>query len=139
MSNLIYSPFATRRHFGRLLDERAAAAANEATSWVPSIDIREDDSGFKVLADLPGVDPAAVDITLDKNVLTIRGSRETSSETDEGGFKRRERISGSFTRRFTLPETVNPEAIKARADNGVLEISIPKREEELPRSIAIEA
>ncbi len=139
MSNLIYSPFASRRHLGRLLDDRLGAAAEEATSWVPSIDIREDDSGFKVLADLPGVDPSAVDITLDKNVLTIRGSRETASENIDHGFKRRERISGSFTRRFTLPETVNPEAIKARADNGVLEISIPKREEELPRSIAIEA
>ncbi len=143
MSNLIYSPFANRRvrrDFGRLLDDTLSPAAKTATNaWAPNVDIHEDEKGFRVLADLPGVDSKDVDITLEDSVLTIKGSRSTESETEEAGFKRRERFSGEFVRRFTLPDTVDSEAITAKADNGVLRITIPKREQVLPRSIAIEA
>lgn len=154
MSNLTYSPFATRtraarpyaaRPFSGLLARDAARLLDEATSgperraWTPGVDIHEEETAFRVLADLPGVDMSDVDVTLDGNILTIRGSRETTSETEHAGVRRRERASGSFERRFSLPDTADADAITARANNGVLEVVIPKKEQVLPRSIAIEA
>jgi len=145
MSQLIYSPFGTlnqlHRDLNRVFDERYNASepsAYDAGNWVPHVDIREDEQGFRVIADVPGVDPGDVDITLDRNVLTIRGSRSTESESEEGGFKRRERISGTFVRQFTLPDSADPDAIKARVNNGVLEVTIPKGKANQPRSITVE-
>jgi HSP20 family protein len=88
--------------------------------------------------DLPGVDPKAVEITSDKGVLTIRGHRaEARAENREP--RRVERISGEFQRRFTLPETADIQNIKAKAVNGVLEISIPKLAQVQPHRISVEA
>lgn len=145
MSQLIYSPFGAlnqlHRELGRVFDEndRTEPASYEASSWKPLVDIQEQDSGFKVIADVPGVAPADVDITLDRNVLTIRGSRSTETETEEKGYKRRERVSGTFVRQFTLPDSVDEGAITARVNNGVLEVSIPKGKENKPRSITVES
>lgn len=145
MSNLIYSPFNSlnqlHRDLSRVFDERAGSepATWDAGNWIPNVDIHEDENGFRVLADVPGVDPSAVDVTLDRNLLTIRGTRSTDRESEEGGFKRRERTSGSFVRQFTLPDTADADAITARVDNGVLEIRIPKGERNRPRSIAVES
>lgn len=106
----------------------------ETSSWTPQVDIKEDESGFTVIADVPGVDPADVDITLDNNVLTIRGERE--SETN--GLRRRERFRGSFVRQFTLPESVDESGVKASATNGVLQVTIPRSEKAKPLSITVE-
>lgn len=109
----------------------------EANTWAPRVDVREEASRFVILADLPGVDPAEIEVQMDKNVLTLKGERK--SETKEEGAKltRVERRSGSFERRFTLPESADSEGISAAGKHGVLEISIPKKPELAPRRIAI--
>jgi len=126
------------RELGRVFDDRPlyrqTPETAETSSWTPQVDIKEDESGFTVIADVPGVDPADVDITLDNNVLTIRGERE--SETN--GLRRRERFRGSFVRQFTLPESVDESGVKASATNGVLQVTIPRSEKAKPLSITVE-
>ncbi len=110
-----------------------------AHAWTPRVDVREEAARFVILADLPGVDPAAIEIQMEKNVLTLKGERK-SERNDEGvKFTRVERHDGSFERRFTLPDSANAEQISAAGKNGVLEISIPKKPELAPRRIAINA
>ncbi|MDX1656695.1 MAG: Hsp20/alpha crystallin family protein [Candidatus Competibacteraceae bacterium] len=111
-----------------------------ATSqWRPAVDIREEKDRFVLSADLPGVEPKDIEITMDKGVLTIRGERTWQSEEEKEGYKRVERVRGTFHRRFNLPDTANPEAITARGNNGVLEISIPKQQQVQPRRIEVGA
>ncbi|MBD3647440.1 MAG: Hsp20/alpha crystallin family protein [Pseudomonadales bacterium] len=146
MSQLMYSPFGAlnelHRELNRMFDDRypgQEAAYHEEATWTPQVDITENETQFLVAADLPGVDPADVDITLERNVLTIRGKRETVNESDRRGLKRRERISGTFIRQFTLPETADSDGITAKASNGVLEIRIPKAKKVQPQSIKVES
>ncbi|MCB1643847.1 MAG: Hsp20/alpha crystallin family protein [Pseudomonadales bacterium] len=147
MSQLVYSPFSAlnqlHRELGRVFDDRSLfpgeAGNYESSAWVPQVDIKEDDTGFTVVADVPGVNPDDVEVTVDRNVLSIRGHRKTESETGEDGFKRRERISGSFLRQFTLPESADGGAISAKATHGVLHIRIPKGEKNKPLSITVES
>jgi HSP20 family protein len=89
-------------------------------------------------ADLPGVDPKDIDITLEKGVLTIRGRRELENREEKHGFRRVERVTGEFYRRFSLPDTADSQAVKARFANGVLEVAIPKQPQVLPRRISVE-
>ena len=104
------------------------------------MDIYEEAERFVVLADVPGVDAKDIDITADKGVLTIRGERRVEKkETDKKGYERVERTSGSFLRRFTLPESANTENITAKQTNGVLEVSIPKQPQVQPRRISVNA
>ena len=110
----------------------------EAGKWAPHVDIKEDKDAFRVFADLPGVDAKDIDITLDHNILTIKGTRHNETETTDAGYKRRERVSGAFVRQFTLPDTTEEEAITAKMVNGVLELVIPKGEKHKPRTIAIQ-
>lgn len=107
--------------------------------WVPPVDIREEDSQFVLHADLPGIEPKDIDITLEKGVLTVRGRRTLAHRDEKAGFRRVERVSGEFFRRFTLPDTADSQAVKARFANGVLEIAIPKQAQVMPRRIAVEA
>ena len=109
------------------------------SSWIPSVDIHEEAERFLVVADVPGVEGKDIEITAEKGVLTVRGERRSEKKATEDGYTRVERASGSFLRRFTLPETADAEAIKASHVNGVLEISIPKRPQEQPRRISIQA
>ena len=144
MSQLIYSPFGAlnqlHRELNRVFDRYTEdePASYEAGSWVPQVDIKEDENGFSVFADVPGVEAKDVDITLDRNILTIKGSRSGESETEEKGYKRRERVTGSFVRQFTLPESADETAITAKMSNGVLEVVIPKGERHKPRTIAVQ-
>jgi len=147
MSQLIYSPFTAlnqlHRELGRVFDDGAAFPADDnplgRNAWVPQVDISEDEHRFLVTADLPGVNPKAVDVTVDGNILTIRGERATDSSASGAGYKRRERISGAFIRQFALPETVDGKSITARAANGVLEIKVPKGERHQPVNITVES
>jgi HSP20 family protein len=113
--------------------------ASASVSWIPHVDIREEAERFVVVADLPGVDGKDIEITAEKGVLTVKGERRSEKKTSDEGFARVERASGSFLRRFTLPESADAEAIKATHTNGVLEISIPKRPQEQPRRITVQA
>ena len=115
-----------------------AAAGEPDANWAPSVDIHEYADKFVVLADLPGVEPKDIDITAENNVLTLRGRRQFERRENQKGFERLERVSGSFLRRFTLPENVQTDQIKARHNNGVLEVSIPKVAAPEPRRVSVE-
>jgi HSP20 family protein len=103
------------------------------------VDIHEEANQFVLNVDLPGVDPKDVEITSEQGVLTIRGQREDARKQARDGHRRIERIHGEFQRRFSLPETADVQNIKAKAVNGVLEVSIPKLAQVQPHRIAVEA
>ena len=105
--------------------------------WHPAMDLVESDDHFLLRADLPGVSENDVKVELEDNVLTISGERRHEEETKSGGFLRIERAAGVFSRSLTLPEGVNPDAVQASFDKGVLEVRIPKPEERKPRRVAI--
>lgn len=123
---------------GNLFDQGSADESSVVTSqWVPHVDVKEEKDRFVLYADLPGIDPNDIEVSMDKGILTIKGERssETSEQTDR--FSRIERHYGSFYRRFALPDSADPEGIQAHGRNGVLEITIPKRPEAAPRRIPI--
>jgi HSP20 family protein len=113
------------------------AASSPNVTWVPRVDIHEEKERFVVLADVPGVEPKDIDITADNGVLTVRGERRAEKRETENGYERIERVSGSFVRRFKLPEGANTESITAKQANGVLEVTIPKTPAAQPRRITI--
>lgn len=126
----------------RGLDSRVAAptdARNELFSgnWLPSVDVKDNGKEIVLLADLPGVEPDKIEVTAHNGILTLKGAREFSKETDEGDYHRIERSYGSFYRQFSLPETANTDEISAKASNGVLEIRIPKRSASVEKRISI--
>jgi HSP20 family protein len=114
------------------------ASSSRNVAWTPSVDVHEEKDRFVVRADLPGVESNDIEVTAEGGVLTIRGERRIERRENEQGFERLERVSGTFMRRFTLPETAQAEAIKAKQVNGVLEVSIPKQPKVEPRRIKIE-
>jgi HSP20 family protein len=116
---------------------QAQRAANQESGWVPAVDIREEEDRFVLSADIPGVERKDVEITLEDGVLTIKGERHAESEEQREGFHRRERVHGTFTRQFTLPDTVNAENISATVKEGVLHIEIPKQAKPEPRKISV--
>jgi HSP20 family protein len=118
-------------------DPETAAAAATAT-YVPRVDIRETGQAYIVQADLPGVDDASVDITVDQGVLTIKGAAKTESPA---GYRlvHREFEAGDYLRSFTLPEAIAAERIAATVANGVLTVTVPKAEVAQPRRIAVKA
>jgi HSP20 family protein len=107
------------------------------SAWAPAVDIYETEHELVVKADLPDVDPKDLDIRVENNILTIRGERKFEKKVNEENYLRVERSYGSFARSFTLANTVNPDAIKAEYQNGVLTLSIPKREEAKPKQIKV--
>lgn len=112
--------------------------SNIATSgWVPTVDIKETDEQFVIVADIPGVAPKDIEVTMNNSVLSIKGERESENQTEEDGYRRVERAHGVFHRRFSLPETADGENISAVGKDGVLEILIPKREVEKARKIEV--
>ncbi len=116
--------------------ERAGEESN-LTSWAPAVDIFETEHELVVKADLPDVDPKDLDIGVENNILTIRGERKFEKKVSEDEYLRVERAYGSFSRSFSLANTVNAEAIKADYQNGVLTLTIPKREEAKPKQIKV--
>ncbi|GAB6040543.1 Hsp20/alpha crystallin family protein [Endothiovibrio diazotrophicus] len=125
---------------GRFFDRRLPADAAESTSageWSPAVDVREEEGRFLISADLPGVDPAAVEVTLEKGVLTLAGERRFEARGHEQGFHRVERRGGRFQRRFALPKSADPEGVEAHYRDGVLQIAIAKRAEVQPRRIEV--
>jgi HSP20 family protein len=116
--------------------ERAGDESN-LTSWAPAADIFETEHELVVKADLPDVDPKDLDIRVENNILTIRGERKFEKKVSEDKYLRVERAYGSFSRSFSLANTVNAEAIKADYQNGVLTLTIPKREEAKPKQIKV--
>lgn len=124
--------------FDRFFGDTDTDSSSVVTSqWTPRVDIKEEAGRFVILADIPGVDPKDIDISMDKGILTIKGERRTEKTEETERFSRVERSHGLFHRRFALPDSANPENITASGRNGVLEISIPKRPETTPRRIQV--
>ena len=108
-----------------------------ATDWVPTVDVKEEPDRWVVLADVPGVDPADIEVSMEAGALTIRGHRKSESTDEREGWRRVERVSGSFYRRFSLPDTADTAGIKAKSNLGVLELTIPKQPKVQPKRIAV--
>lgn len=126
-----------RQVFDRLLNTDEIGPASVASHWAPRVDIKEDDKRFVILADIPGIDPADIEVSMDKGVLTIKGERKQESEEQGPRFTRQERHYGAFFRRFALPDSADAEGITAHGKHGVLEVVIPKRAATAPRRITI--
>ncbi|MCO6427753.1 Hsp20/alpha crystallin family protein [Nitrosomonas communis] len=136
-----YEPWGLLTQLQKELEQMRGDVAREGSSataeWVPAVDIKEEPNKFVLLADLPGVRPEEIDVSMENGVLTIKGEKKTEAKTEKEGYKRVERTYGSFYRRFSLPDTANPDAISAVSKYGVLEIVIPKRESVQPKKINV--
>jgi len=123
---------------GGLFQNASADDSSVVTSqWAPRVDIKEEVYRFVLYADIPGVEMDAIEVQMDKGMLTIKGERKAELEQNGGQFTRIERHYGAFHRRFALPDSADPEGITASGRNGVLQIIIPKRPETTPRRIRI--
>jgi HSP20 family protein len=109
-----------------------------SASWVPPVDILEEPDAIRIMAEIPGVSPADVKITLENNVLTILGSKQQTAAERTERAHRYERTYGAFERTFTLPTTVDASNIKASYEHGVLTVTLPKVEKAKPREIAVQ-
>ncbi|WP_078757403.1 Hsp20/alpha crystallin family protein [Novilysobacter spongiicola] len=132
-----------RQIFDRLFDnqlfqEGSTDDSSVVTSqWIPRVDIKEENDRFVLMADLPGIDPEQIEVSMDKGILTIKGERQSENRTETERYSRIERAHGTFHRRFALPDSADPDGITADGRNGVLEITIPKRPETTPRRIQV--
>lgn len=131
--------FSLQDQINRLFNEAFDRSSDEAnlTAWAPAVDIYETEHELVVKADLPEIKPEELDIRVENNILTLRGERKFEKQVNEDNYLRVERSYGSFSRSFSLANTVNTEAIKADYKNGVLTLSIPKREEAKPKQIKV--
>lgn len=137
--NREWMPFTQlREEVNRLFNSVGEAETSSATaSWVPAVDVHEFDDRFTLFVDLPGIEPSAVDITLENGVLSIGGERNIEQGKPGGARMRLERGSGRFYRRFILPDSIDTDQVKATGRNGVLEIQIQKRAKAQPRRIKV--
>lgn len=116
-------------------DEDSAIIAD----WVPAADVLEFDDRFVLRADLPGVDPRAIDVNMEKGVLSVSGERLAATDEETASSRHAERGRGRFHRRFSLPDSADADSITARSANGVLEITIPKLARVQARRITVSA
>lgn len=137
MNIVNYQPWQLLDRFRREF-EHAAGSGESASAWAPAVDLHEDEKGYTLHADLPGVDARNIQVTADDGVLTIRGDRRAEKRDAKAGYEYLERSSGNFLRRFSLPDNALADQIKARHANGVLEIVIPKQAAPQPRRINVE-
>lgn len=133
----------TTSRFNRLLNDLFSDVDwslqnGHSASWAPAVDVLEQADAIRIAAELPGVKPEDVKISVEANVLTIQGTKQQESEEKTERVHRYERTYGSFARTFTLPRTVDTAHIKAGYDNGVLTITLPKAEQAKPRQIAVQ-
>jgi HSP20 family protein len=147
MAIMRWEPFrdllSLQERMNRLFEESARGAGRgheedwTMGAWAPAVDIYESGSDVVLKAELPGLDLKDVDIRIENNVLTLKGERKTDNEVKRESYHRVERSYGAFTRSFTLPSTVDTNAVKADYKDGVLRIVLPKREEAKPKQIQV--
>jgi HSP20 family protein len=123
----------------RMLEDsiRGAGSNSSLAAWAPAVDIYETESELVVTADLPGINEKDIDVRVENNMLTVRGERKLEKTINEDNMLRVERAYGSFSRSFSLPNSVNTEAIKADYHEGVLTVKMPKREESKPKQVKV--
>ncbi len=130
-----------QRDINRLMDDMWTVQHSHygLKDWMPRVDVEERENDFEVSMDIPGVDKKDIKVSLDNKVLTIKGERKVErNEEEEGKYHCTERMYGSFQRSFTLPKSIDSKKIRARHENGVLTITLPKAEEAREREIEIE-
>ncbi|MEE8105368.1 MAG: Hsp20/alpha crystallin family protein [Planctomycetota bacterium] len=127
---------APRNDVNRLFRDFFGESFAETSVWGPAIDVIENEDAILVRADLPGVDPKAVTISIEDGVLTLSGEKATVEEERKDAF-RLERRTGSFSRSVRLPDTVDADKTEASSEHGVLTVRVPKREETKPRKIEV--
>jgi len=129
------------RDLDRLAAERRTVDTDNSSvaDWVPAVDIIEEKDSFVLRADVPGVNPDDIDVSMDAGVLSLSGERHAIAPSEDSGVQRIERATGHFLRRFTLPDTADAEGITAKCTNGILEVSIPKTPAIQARRITVEA
>jgi len=137
MSLIRYTPFADFGGFPAGLRLFQFAESNGHRPWVPAVDIQETENELVVKADVPDMEMKDIDVRMENGTLTLRGERKFEAQKTEGGWHRVERSYGTFERAFTLPDTVNPEGVKADYKNGVLTVTLPKKEVAKPRQIKV--
>src|SRR3974390_2181851 len=131
---------ALQNRMSRLFEEQYGSGRGEALTagaFMPPVDIYEDEHSIQLKLEVPGIDEKDLDVKVENNTLTITGERKFEKEEKEENFRRVERRYGSFTRSFTLPNTVNTEDINASYENGVLKIQLAKRAEAKPKQIKV--
>lgn len=142
-----YEPFGTLQHLQREMNRLFDPVSSQensvsgliASDWTPDVDVREENDRFVIHADVPGVNPSDIDITLENGVLSIKGKREFENKSESDAYRHVERVRGSFMRSFTLPNTADADHVSAKTKDGVLEIIVPKEEKAQPRRITVEA
>jgi HSP20 family protein len=145
MLNIVhYQPWSLMNRWQRELDQVfngssavPEAARPDSATWMPSVDVYEESGRYLVRADIPGVAVKDIDVTAEGGVLTIRGERNAEEPVERSGFESIERVSGTFMRRFTLPEPAQEAGITANYANGVLEIVVPKAARVEAKRIAV--
>jgi HSP20 family protein len=138
-----YNPLSETEDFPtglRVFQDSLSRLLSEPTSrpWSPPVDIYETENELVLKADVPEIDPKNVAIQMENGTLTVKGERRFEEQRNGRGFHRIERGYGSFVRAFSLPETVDPEKVKADYKNGVLTITLPKKEVAKPKTVNVE-
>lgn len=130
-----------RRDFARPALHRLELGndSGPVADWIPPVDIVEKKDRFEIRADVPGVSPEDIDVSMEGGILSISGERRADPRSEDDDIQRIERAGGRFSRRFSMPDTADSSAVKARTSNGILEISIPKLPELKARRITVEA
>ncbi|MFQ5722935.1 MAG: Hsp20/alpha crystallin family protein [Terriglobia bacterium] len=111
--------------------------ALDGARWSPAVDIVESDNDIVLRADLPGLDPKQLEVSVQDGTLTLKGERKFERDVKEDNYRRVERAYGSFMRSFALPQWVDPDKVDAQYRNGVLEVKLPKRPESKPKQIKV--
>jgi HSP20 family protein len=109
----------------------------EDRAWAPAVDIFEENGNIILKAELPGIEPKDVDVRVENNVLTLKGERHFDGEVKREDYHRVERTYGAFSRSFTLPTVVDTDKIKAEVKDGLLRLTLPKKEEAKPKHISV--
>jgi HSP20 family protein len=132
----------TQREFDRLFKEAFSPMSGETEvstrSWAPPVDIYETEDAIVLKAELPGIDPKDVEVRVEDNTLYLKGERNYEKEVNEQNYHRIERSYGSFARSFSLPNSISAEKVKAEYKDGLLTLTMPKREEAKPKTIKID-
>jgi HSP20 family protein len=147
MAIVRWQPFrdllATEREFDRLFREAFSPLFGHregelsTRAWAPAVDIFETENSIVLKAELPGVDPKDVEVRVEDNTLYLKGERKFEKETKEENYHRIERSYGSFARSFALPNSMDAEKVAAEYQDGLLTLTLPKREEAKPKTIKI--
>ena len=132
----------TQRGFDRLFREGFSPVFDETEvstrSWAPPVDIFETENDIVLKAELPGIDPKDVEVRVEDNTLYLKGERKYEKEVNDKNYHRVERSYGSFARSFSLPNSIDADKVKAEYKDGLLTLTMPKREEAKPKTIKID-